>query len=315
MMPAMLRVALAVATSTFCLSAMSAAAQQATPEKPNITIGVFPTTNYGVVYISLKQGFFRDEGLNVTPRVMGANPIAGIVGGDFDTGGVTWTAFLLATNRGIPLLPLSEADRGAKGQTHIMVKEDSSIKSLDDLVGKKVAVVTLGGACDMIINDKLRERKVDYKKIGYTVMGVPEMAPTLLRGGVDAACIPEPAYTPVAAQGGLRSIYDLFSDEYDKFPLIGFPVTEQFAKNNPNTVAALQRALAKGLAYANNNPQELRAIFPTYTSLSPDLAGKITLSFNPPKSDFSFLKSIADLMDRLQMLPGKTRLPALLPEK
>ncbi len=59
-------------------------------------------TNYGVVYLSLQQGFLQAEGLSVTPRVMGANPIAGIVGGDFDTGGVTWTAFLLATNRGVP---------------------------------------------------------------------------------------------------------------------------------------------------------------------------------------------------------------------
>ena len=92
-----------------------AVSQTGKVEKPNITIGVFPITNYGVVYLSLQQGFFQAEGLNVTPRVMGANPIAGIVGGDFDTGGVTWTAFLLATNRGIPLRPLSEADRGAKG--------------------------------------------------------------------------------------------------------------------------------------------------------------------------------------------------------
>src|SRR6516164_7786907 len=85
-----------------------AAAQAGKVEKSNITFGVFPITNYGVVYLSLQQGFFQAEGLNVTPRVMGTNPVAGIVGGDFDTGGVTWTAFLLATNRGVPLLPLSE---------------------------------------------------------------------------------------------------------------------------------------------------------------------------------------------------------------
>jgi hypothetical protein len=82
-----------------------AAAQTGKPEKANITFGVFPITNYGVVYLSLQQGFFQQEGLNVTPRVMGSNPIAGIVGGDFDTGGVTWTAFLLATNRPSSLVP------------------------------------------------------------------------------------------------------------------------------------------------------------------------------------------------------------------
>src|SRR5215471_376926 len=197
---ASLLVALGILTS-----AQPSAAQAGKVEKPNITFGVFPITNYGVVYLSIKQGFFQEEGLNVTTRVMGANPIAGIVGGDFDTGGVTWTAFLLATNRGIPLQPLSEADRGAKGEALFMVKNDSPIKNANDLIGKKIAVVTVGGACDLILNDYLLKKGLDYKSIGYTVMPVPDMAPTVLRGGVDAACIPEPLLSVVQAQGGLRS--------------------------------------------------------------------------------------------------------------
>ena len=283
--------------------------QAAKVEKPNITFGVFPITNYGVVYLSLQQGFFQAEGLNVTPRVMGGNPIAGIVGGDFDTGGVTWTAFLLATNRGVPLLPLSEADRGSKGQALFMVKEDSPIRTMEDLIGKKIAVVTVAGACDLILNDVLHKRGLNYKSIGYTVMGVPDMAPTVLRGGVDAACIPEPLLSVSQAQGGLRSVFELFSGEYDRFPLVGFPVTQKFAETNPYTVAALQRALAKGLKFAHENPDKLREIYPTFTTLKPELANKIVLSYTPEKSDFTQLKTIADLMDRLQMLPGKTKLP------
>jgi NitT/TauT family transport system substrate-binding protein len=294
-----------------CLGASTTAATAQTGkiEKPNITFGVFPITNYGVVYLSLQQGFFQAEGLNVTPRVMGANPIAGIVGGDFDTGGVTWTAFLLATNRGIALQPLSEADRGSKGQALFLVKDDSPIKTTEDLVGKKIAVITVGGACDLILNDVLLAKGLNYKSIGYTVMGVPDMAPTVLRGGVDAACIPEPLLSVVQAQGGLRSVFDLFSGEYDRFPLVGFPVTQKFAETNPNTVAALQRALAKGLAYAHNNQDKLRDIYPTFTTLQPPLARKIVLSYTPEKSDFTQLKKIGDMMDRLQMLPGKTKLP------
>jgi NitT/TauT family transport system substrate-binding protein len=284
-------------------------AQSGKIEKPDITFGVFPITNYGVVYLSIQEGFFQSEGLRVTPRVMGANPVAGIIGGDFDTGGVTWTAFLVATNRGVPLLPLSEADRGAKGQSWFMVKEDSPIKSVEDFVGKKIAVVTVGGACDLILNDVLRAKGLEYKSIGYTVMPVPDMPPTLLRGGVDVACIPDPIRTVVLQQGGLRQVLDLFSGEYDRFPLVGFPVTQKFAESNPNTVAALQRALAKGLKFAHDNPEKLRAIYPTFTTIKPELADKIVLAYTPEKSDFTQLKTIADLMDRLQILPAKTKLP------
>jgi NitT/TauT family transport system substrate-binding protein len=135
------------------------------------------------------------------------------------------------------------------------------------------------------------------------------MAPTVLRDGVDAACIPEPLLSVVQAQGALRSVFDLFSGEYDGFPLVGFPVTQKFAETNPNTVAALKRALAKGLAFAHDNQDKLREIFPTFTTLQPELARKIVLSYTPAQSDFTQLKTIADLMDRLQMLPGKTKLP------
>jgi NitT/TauT family transport system substrate-binding protein len=291
------------------LSVAPAVGQTGKPEKPNITFGVFPITNYGVVYLSLQQGFFQEEGLNVTPRGMGANPIAGIVGGDFDTGGVTWTAFLLATNRGIALQPLSEADRGAPGQALIMVRNDSPLKTPENLIGKKIAVITLGGACDLILNDFLLKKGLDYKSIGYTVMSVPDMAPTLLRGGADAACIPEPLLSAAQAQGGLRPVFDLFTGEYDRFPLVGFPVTQKFANSYPNTVAALQRALAKGLAFAHGNPDKLRDIYPTFTTITPELAHKIVMNYTPDRADFSQLRKIAELMDRLHVLPEKTKLP------
>ena len=309
------RIAAVPLATAFGLAAFSAfgigpaTAQTAKIEKPNITFGVFPITNYGVVYLSLQQGFFQQEGLNVTPRVMGGNPIAGIVGGDFDTGGVTWTAYLVATNRGVALRPLSEADRGASREALILVKNDSPIKTAEDLIGKKIAVITLVGACDLILNDVLLKKGLDYKSIGYTVMSVPDMAPTLLRGGIDAACIPEPLLSVAQAQGGLRPVFDLFSGEYDRFPLVGFPVTQKFAETNPNTVAALERALAKGLTFAHNNPDKLRDIYPTFTTISPELAHKIVLNYTPERSDFPGLKKIADLMDRLHILPEKTKLP------
>jgi NitT/TauT family transport system substrate-binding protein len=288
-------------------------AQTAKPEKANITFGVLPITNYSVVYLSLKEGFFQAEGLNVTPRMMGgASPVAALVGGDFDIAGITWTAFLLSFNRGIELVPVSEADRGVPGNANYLVKADSPIKTTADLLGKKVGVVTVGGACDYLLNDDLRKKGLDYKTISYTPIGVPDMAATLLRGGIDAACVPEPMLTAVKEQGGLRSIMDIFTGENDNWPIVGFSVTAKFAESNPNTVAALRRALAKGLKFANANPDKIRETYPTYTTLKPEAAKKIAMSFNPPESDFTQIKRIADLMDRLQILPTKVKLPPVV---
>ena len=130
--------------------------------------------------------------MNVTPRMMGgANAIAALVGGGFDIAGITWTSFVLAYNRGIELVPVSEADRGVPGNAMHLVKGDFPIRTTAD-ARKKVGVVTVGGACDYLLNDDIRKKGLDYKTVAYTPIGVPDMAPTLLRGGIDAACIPEP---------------------------------------------------------------------------------------------------------------------------
>jgi NitT/TauT family transport system substrate-binding protein len=167
-----------------------------------------------------------------------------------------------------------------------LVKEDSPIRTTADLLGKKVGVVTVGGACDYLLNDDIRKKGLDYKTVAYTPIGVPDMAPTLLRGGIDAACIPEPILPALKAQGGLRPIMDAFAGENNNWPIVGFSVTEQFADANPNTVAALRRALEKALKMANQNPDTLRELYPTYTTLKPEDAKKIAISFNPPESDF-----------------------------
>jgi NitT/TauT family transport system substrate-binding protein len=287
-----------------------AGAQSGRIEKPNITFGVLPITNYAIVYLGVKAGFFQSEGLNVTPRMMGtAAPIPALVGGDFDIAGITWTSFVLAYNRGIELVPVSEADRGVPGNAQYLVKADSPIRSSADLLGKKVGVVTVGGACDYLLNDDIRKKGLDYKQVAYTAIGVPDMAPTLLRGGIDAACIPEPILTAVKEQGGVRVIVDLFAGENDKWPIVGFSVTKQFADANPNTVAALRRALHKALKVANESPDKLRELYPTYTTLKPEDARKIAISFNPPESDFKQVKRIAELMERLGVIPQGSKLP------
>ncbi len=146
------------------------------------------------------------------------------------------------------------------------------------LIGKKIAVVTVGGACDLILNDVLRAKGLDYKSIGYTVMGVPDMAPTVLRGGVDAACIPEPLLsrgasarrTAVGVRSVLRRLRPLRARR-----ISGDPEVRRDQSQHGRCASDVR---SRGLAYAHNNPDKLREIYPTFTTLQPDLARKIVLS-------------------------------------
>jgi len=290
------------AVSVLAISAFGgvAWAQSGAIEKPNLTVGVFPLTDYSAFFLGLKEGFFIEEGLNVTPRMMGgAAPVAALVGGDLDVAGITWTAFVLSLSRGIELVPISEADRGVPRVTKFVVKSDSPIKTTADLVGKKVGVITVGGLCDFVLNDHLKKQGIDYKRVGYTPISVPDMPPTLLRGGIDAACLSEPLLSTFEGQGVVRSVFDMFTGDYAGLPIIGFQATAKFANANPNTVSALKRAFAKSLKFGHENPAKLRDILPTYTTLKPEDAQRIVVSQVPAASDYGQVKRIVDMMEGL----------------
>jgi NitT/TauT family transport system substrate-binding protein len=89
-------------------------------------------------------------------------------------------------------------------------------------------------------------------------------------------------------------------------------VTAQFAASYPNTVAALGRALEKGLKFGNQNPDKIREILPTYTTMKPEDAQKITMTYMPPGSDLTQVRRIADIMKKIGALPPDAKIPAAI---
>jgi NitT/TauT family transport system substrate-binding protein len=293
--------------------ANSAKAQNATmlavggtgkPEKTDINFGYAQTADHAPLLLGIKQGFFKEEGLNINARAVSpVNTVTNIVSGDLDVANITWIQYTTVAQQGISLRVVAESDRSAVGYTAFVVKSDSSLQKPEDLLGKKVGVVQTNGICDLLFNDTLNSEKIDYSSIRYTTLGIPNLVPTLVSGGVDAVCLPEPFLTPAKQQGSVRPLFDLFSGAHADWPITSYGVTAQFATKNPNTVGALQRALAKSRKYANEFPSELRAILTTYTTIDADLANKMALPSYPLDSDVKkALGRTEDLLKRVHFL-------------
>jgi NitT/TauT family transport system substrate-binding protein len=136
------------------------------------------------------------------------------------------------------------------------------------------------------------------------------MPPALQRGGIDAACLPEPLLSGFMARGG-QEVADVFSGDYDDFPIVGYSVTAQFAEENPNTVGALRRALDRASRLAAENPDAVREILPTYTQLTAEQAGQITLPKYPARSEPARLQRVADLMRQFGVVQEEIDVPEL----
>jgi NitT/TauT family transport system substrate-binding protein len=283
------------------------------PEQKQLTFGILPTPDYAPVKIAVDEGFFKEEGLEVTPQVMSpGGAVPGVVGGSLDIAGINWISFLLAVNRDIDLRVVAEADRGVPGYAEFLVSEDSDARNIEDLAGDKVGVVATPGNCDVIPLDTLEKDGIDEGP-RFVNLPIPDMPATIERGGVASACVPEPTLSVAEESGNFRSVFDLFSGEYEGFPIVGYSTSGEFAEANPKTIGAVRRALAKASALINSDPDAVRRALPTYTQITPKLAESITLPTYPERLDVEGLRDLADLMERIGLVQGEVDVPLAAP--
>jgi NitT/TauT family transport system substrate-binding protein len=228
--------------------------------------------------------------------------ISSIVGGSLQFAGQNWITVMSAIGQGVELIPVAELERGTAGYAEWLVAADSSFQSIEDLDGAKVGVVATPGNCDLIPLAALAESGLDVNP-QFLNIAVPDMPGTLERGDIDAACVPEPTLSAMKASGNFRSVYDLFSGAYLDFPVSGVFASAEFASTNPNTVAAVQRALARANAMIQENEQLVRDIVPQYTPVPPEAANVMTLP-SYPDTDFKALQAAVRLVEGAGLASG-----------
>jgi NitT/TauT family transport system substrate-binding protein len=274
------------------------------PEKTDILFAMTQTAEQAAFVLALQEGYFKDEGLNVTWKMRGgANAVTSLVSGDSDMTTVTWLQLLLVMKQGVSLRVVAETSRSGVGLAAFVVKPASTIRGPADMIDKKLGVITKNGVCDFILNDKLREERVDYSSIRYVNVPISDMIPTLLSGGVDGVCLPEPLLSPAKDSGDVRQVVDLFTGTHDNWPVTSYAVSTAFSEKNPNTVGAFQRALRRAQKLADAQPDKVRAVVPSYTPISAELAKKMSLpTFHEIDDIPGAVKRNTDLLKRLGIM-------------
>jgi NitT/TauT family transport system substrate-binding protein len=79
-------------------------------------------------------------------------------------------------------------------------------------------------------------------------------------------------------------------------PVAGWTATQQFVKQDPNSVAAFVRAMDKAMKLATDQPEKIAQVLPTYTKISPELAAQLSKPGLSVTSDLSDLDVSAKLM-------------------
>jgi NitT/TauT family transport system substrate-binding protein len=126
---------------------------------------------------------------------------------------------------------------------------DSSLKSIEDLRGKTVAVAGQGAVPEYVFRKILLAHglKSEDLKLNFS-LGYPEIAQSLIAGRVSIALLPEP-FATIARQGrkNLQDIADVQQEWVASGGIANYPMTvlvlnADFAKNNRQAVDAILKA-------------------------------------------------------------------------
>jgi ABC-type nitrate/sulfonate/bicarbonate transport system substrate-binding protein len=205
-------------------------------------------------------GFFSKVKLKwVGNTISGPQDIQSAATGQTDFGGAFSGAVVKLIKAGAPVKAvINYYGEDKKTFNGFYVTKDSPIKTPRDLIGKKIAVNTLGAHFEAVIDTYLEKNGLTKKEIDQVqliVLPPNDTELALRRGQVDVATLGGVLQDHAIATGGLRS---LFSD-YDLFGAFNggqYILLNDFIDKRPQATKDFVSGVAKAIEWERTTPRQ-----------------------------------------------------------
>lgn len=285
-------------------------------EETHLTVGALPVADVAGLYIAIKEGYFKQAGLTVTPVAVdqSTNAIPDMVRGTVDImAGANYVSFFQAeASHTVSFKILADATHCQSDTFNVLALPKSGITSAKSLQGKTVATNLLNNVQTLTLNDVLKANGVNPSTVHYVAIPFPDMIAALKAHRVDAISTIEPFITASEEKLGAVNVLSQCTGPTAGFPMSGYFATSAWVQKNPNTAKAFQKALDKGQALADSDPQLVRQILPTYTSISSKTADVLNLNTYPTSVSASAMQQVATLMRTQGMLSKPLNVNSML---
>ncbi|MEU6784268.1 ABC transporter substrate-binding protein [Nonomuraea angiospora] len=284
--------------------------------KTDLLVGQYPGADSAPLFIAMERGFFKEEGLNVKQEpIQAPQAVLGkLSNGQMDVVLGSYATILTIQQSGSEKFKyIADSYQGAPGAFGIMVKKDSPIKQVADLKGKKVGVNIVGGLGTLTMSPHFKIAGLDAAKdLTYVVIPTTEWISSLDKGSVDAVWMTDPYVSQAKKEIGATMLLDTMSGPTDGLPITGWAATEKWTQNNPKTLAAFQRAMAKAQQIAATDRSAVTKVLPTFTKIPAETAATINLGAYPTSLNAQRIQRVADLMFDAQMLKQKLDVSSMI---
>jgi NitT/TauT family transport system substrate-binding protein len=278
-------------------------------EKPKIKVAMLSLVTNSPYYIAVRQKLFEAEGLSVETQVVQSSPQAypALKNGALDIVFANDASMLLGHDKGdLPINLIAEGTTLTPKFMAVLVMPGSPIKSIKDLAGHTVTVHVLNNIQAITLNALAQANGLDPAQIKYRQVVLPQMAATMQKGDVDAIHVNEPFLTDAEVKLGARMVVDGGAAPVTDLPMDGYFALDGWAKKNPKTAAAFERALSKAQAIAAGDRGKVEEILPTYIrNVDPAVAKKLTMPGFPTSNSPERVQRLIDLMKQQGKLTNR----------
>jgi len=226
-------------------------------ELSKVKLATLAGTQQPIFFVAQEKGFLAEEGIDVDVENItsgGSMVIEVMAAGQADLGVSAPGELMLAIEKGVPIKLVGAFEyqfidkQGRSWDGAVLVCEDSdSYKKLEDLRGKKIAVVDVGSVYNYYLRYQLKKRGMDPDK-DVNILPIPftQMQSALVKKQVDAAFMLPPIYAMAKKDIPLKILMEGTKISELNIDLsAGIGVNDKFAKKNPDLIVKFIKGLIR----------------------------------------------------------------------
>jgi len=214
-------------------------------------------------------------------------------------------------------VPVKICYLGHRDGSEIVVGKNSSIKTLTDLKGKKVALPSFFSNQNFVIHKLMEDAGMKATDVTFVILPPPDMPTSLASGAIDAYFVGEP-FCAKAELGGYGRVLYYARDIWPNFISCALVVHEDLIKSNPEVVSDLVRGIAQSGMWADTHRAEAAKLVAPYYRQNEKVLNYV-LTSNPERVKYENLtpsdqdlQAIEDMGIKLGYLKKHTPMSELI---
>lgn len=238
-----------------------------------ISVTQWGSSLYGLPYaMAMDRGLFKKSGVDITGILGsggGGTTVRNILASKTPYGEVAVSAALAAARQGLDIVIVNVGTRSV-AEASMVTMPDSPVRSINDLVGRKVAITSPKSVSEMLFLMVLREKGVDASKITRVASGGYVNGMTMLEQGAVASAV---AIEPLSLvrKAKYRTLYRAGDILKPMTTSVGI-TTRAFAQSHPDTLRAIIAGRRAGVDATYADPAGAAKLLAAQFKLPPDIA-------------------------------------------